>query len=107
MSAPAADAAPVTGPRPMLEPLGTRIDLDDVTKRYRMGGAGVLALDRVDLHVDETAFVVILGPSGSGKTTLLNMIGLLDSPSEGRVGLAGRDVTHVSRRDRFGLRRTR
>src|SRR5687767_5961101 len=57
---------------------GTRIDLDDLAKRYVVGGTTVTALSEVNLHVDETAFVVVLGPSGSGKTTLLNMIGLLD-----------------------------
>ena len=68
---------------------GNRIDLDGVGKHYRVGEVEVTALAGVDLHVDEASFVVILGPSGSGKTTLLNMIGLLDTPSEGRARLAG------------------
>ncbi|WP_328529489.1 ABC transporter ATP-binding protein [Nocardioides sp. NBC_00368] len=84
---------------------GTRIDLDDLAKRYVVGESTVTALSEVNLHVDENAFVVVLGPSGSGKTTLLNMIGLLDSPTEGRVALNGRDVSGASRRDRFALRR--
>jgi putative ABC transport system ATP-binding protein len=86
-------------------PLGTRIDLDGVTRRYRVGSVVVTALDAVDLHVDEASLVVVLGASGSGKTTLLNMIGLLDEPTEGTIRLAGRDVTHASRRERFALRR--
>jgi putative ABC transport system ATP-binding protein len=85
--------------------VGDRIDLDEVGKRYRVGQVEVAALVDVDLHVDEASFVVILGPSGSGKTTLLNMIGLLDTPSEGRVRLGGRDVTGASRRERTVLRR--
>jgi putative ABC transport system ATP-binding protein len=84
---------------------GTRIDLDDVSKRYRIGEVGVDALVGVDLHVADNAFVVILGPSGSGKTTLLNMIGLLDTPSSGRIRLAGRDVTDATRGERSRLRR--
>jgi putative ABC transport system ATP-binding protein len=84
---------------------GSGIDLDGVSKRYPVGDVEVTALAGVDLHVDEASFVVILGPSGSGKTTLLNMIGLLDIPSEGRVRLAGRDVTGASRRERTLLRR--
>jgi putative ABC transport system ATP-binding protein len=87
-------------------PAGTRIDLDDVARKYRVGDVTVSALDGVNIHVDETSFVVILGPSGSGKTTLLNVIGLLDAPTGGTVRLAGRDVTRASRRERFELRRT-
>jgi putative ABC transport system ATP-binding protein len=86
--------------------LGTRIDLDNVSKHYRVGDVDVKALDDVNLHVDETAFVVILGPSGSGKTTLLNMVGLLDTPTSGSVRVAGRDVTRASRAQRFAIRRS-
>jgi putative ABC transport system ATP-binding protein len=85
--------------------VGTRIDLDDVVKRYVVGGSTVTALTDVNLHVDDAAFVVVLGPSGSGKTTLLNMIGLLDTPTGGRVALNGRDMTRSSRREQFELRR--
>lgn len=84
---------------------GTRIDLDDLAKRYIIGETTVTALADVNLHVDEAAFVVVLGPSGSGKTTLLNMIGLLDAPTEGTVVLNGRDVTSASRREQSALRR--
>ena len=84
---------------------GTRIDLDDLAKRYRVGDVTVTALEQVNLHVDETSFVVVLGPSGSGKTTLLNMIGLLDRPTEGRVSIDGRDVTELSRGELFAIRR--
>jgi putative ABC transport system ATP-binding protein len=85
--------------------LGTRIDLDDVAKRYKVGDVVVTALEDVNIHVDESAFVVILGPSGSGKTTLLNLIGALDTPSEGTVCIAGRDITNTGRRERFEVRR--
>ena len=47
----------------------------------------------------------MLGPSGCGKTTLLNLIGALDSPSEGRVVVAGRDITRASRKELFAFRR--
>jgi putative ABC transport system ATP-binding protein len=85
---------------------GTRIDLDDLAKQYRIGDVVVDALVDVNLHVDETSLVVILGPSGCGKTTLLNLIGLLDVPTSGTVRLAGRDVTRASRRRRYDLRRS-
>jgi putative ABC transport system ATP-binding protein len=85
--------------------LGTRIDLDGVSKRYRVGELEVVALDAVDVHVDESALVVILGPSGSGKTTLLNMIGALDTPSAGTVKVAGIDLTRAGSAQRAAFRR--
>ena len=88
------------------EPIGSRIDLDDVAKRYRVGELTVTALDGVDFHADEAAFVVILGPSGSGKTTLLNLIGALDTPTEGRIRINGHDITRAGRTERFAVRRS-
>jgi len=85
--------------------VGTRIDLDDLTKRYRVGDVDVTALDGINLHVDEAAFVAIVGPSGCGKTTLLNMIGALDTPTSGSVQVAGVDVSGASQADRSMLRR--
>ena len=84
---------------------GSRIDLDGVSRRYRLGDVTVTALEQVDLHVDEAALVVILGPSGSGKTTLLNLIGALDVATEGRVRVAGQDITAASRLERARVRR--
>jgi putative ABC transport system ATP-binding protein len=84
---------------------GTRIDLDDVCRYFALGDNVVKALDQVNLHVDESAFVVVLGPSGSGKTTLLNLIGALDAPTSGTVRLAGVDLTAASRAQRTRVRR--
>jgi putative ABC transport system ATP-binding protein len=84
---------------------GTRIDLDDVSKLYRIGEVDVTALDGINLHVDEAAFVAIVGPSGCGKTTLLNMIGALDTPTSGSVRVDGVDVSGASQADRAALRR--
>jgi len=84
---------------------GTRIDLDDVTKRYRVGEVEVTALDGINLHIDDTAIVAIVGPSGCGKTTLLNMIGVLDVPTSGTVRVAGVEVTGASQAQRAALRR--
>ena len=86
-------------------PIGSRIDLDDVSKRYQVGDVEVTAIDDINLHVDEAAFVVILGPSGCGKTTLLNMIGALDTPTSGSVKIAGQDLTGVSQAKRAQARR--
>ncbi|HEX6936503.1 MAG TPA: ABC transporter ATP-binding protein [Actinomycetes bacterium] len=90
---------------PTAGPLGTRIDLDDVCKSYRVGSTTVTALADVNIHVDETALLVILGPSGSGKTTLLNLVGALDTPTSGTVRIAGRDITGSSQRERQLVRR--
>ncbi|MFZ5846301.1 MAG: ABC transporter ATP-binding protein [Actinomycetota bacterium] len=84
---------------------GTRIDLDEICRYFQVGDSVVKALDDVNLHVDERAFVVVLGASGSGKTTLLNLIGALDAPTAGTVRLAGVDLTAASRAQRTKVRR--
>jgi putative ABC transport system ATP-binding protein len=84
---------------------GIRIDLDDVCRYFRVGDNVVKALDQVNLHVDDSAFVVVLGASGSGKTTLLNLVGALDAPTSGTVRLAGVDLTTASRAERTRIRR--
>ena len=62
------------------------------------------AVRDVSLTVGRGEFTALAGPSGSGKTTLLNLIGGLTRPSEGRVEVAGRDVTAMSNRDLAQLR---
>ncbi|HWG30104.1 MAG TPA: ABC transporter ATP-binding protein [Steroidobacteraceae bacterium] len=72
------------------------IALDQVTKRYQ----GVPVVNDVSLDIGDGEFFVLLGPSGSGKSTLLRAIAGLAGVDHGRVALHGRDVTHVSPRDR-------
>ncbi len=81
------------------------IELEHVTRAYGEGHAQVKALDDASLTVNDGEFVVVLGPSGSGKTTLLNLIGALDTPTSGKVVVAGRDITRASRGDLFSVRR--
>ena len=81
------------------------IELKDVAKRFEAGPAGVTALQDVELLVAPGEFVVVLGPSGSGKTTLLNLIGALDTPTDGTVRVNGIDVSAATRRDLFAFRR--
>jgi putative ABC transport system ATP-binding protein len=81
------------------------VELEDVSRRYEVGGGTVTALEDVSLTVRGGEFVVVLGPSGSGKTTLLNMIGALDVPSGGHIRIAGREITGASRRELAGYRR--
>jgi putative ABC transport system ATP-binding protein len=72
------------------------IQLEDVTKVYRMGKVEVRALSGVDLVIDDGEMVAIMGPSGSGKTTLMNIVGCLDVPTSGRYLLDGTDVSRLS-----------
>jgi putative ABC transport system ATP-binding protein len=72
------------------------IQLEDVSKAYRMGKVAVPALHGVDLTVDDGEMVAIMGPSGSGKTTLMNILGCLDIPTRGRYLLDGTDVSRLS-----------
>lgn len=72
------------------------IELKDIVKRYVLGDETVLALAGVDLHIGRNEYVALIGPSGSGKSTLMNIIGCLDSASEGRYILNGRDTSSLS-----------
>lgn len=72
------------------------IALEDVVKRYQNGEETIEALKGVDFYADHGEMVTVIGPSGSGKSTMLNMIGLLDTPTEGSVRLNDRDVTDFS-----------
>ncbi len=68
------------------------LELKDVAKSYQKGTRMVPALRGVDLTIDKGEFLSIVGPSGSGKSTLLNIIGCLDTPSEGRVIYNGSEL---------------
>jgi len=72
------------------------IELEDITKVYRMGSVAVHALKGVSLRVGAGEFVAIMGASGSGKTTLMNIIGCLDLPTTGRYILDGVDVRRLN-----------
>ena len=72
------------------------IELHGIVKRYVLGEETVLALAGVDLHIGRNEYVALIGPSGSGKSTLMNLLGCLDSPSEGSYILNGRDTSSLS-----------
>ncbi len=76
-----------------------------VAKVYRMGEVEVHALRGVDLDLYKGEFTVLLGASGSGKSTLLNILGGLDTPTEGQVFYGGRDLTHASESELTQYRR--
>jgi len=73
-----------------------KVSLRNVSKVYNVGEKEFRALDHVDLDIEEGKFVVILGPSGAGKSTLLNLIGGMDTPSEGEVIVNGENITGYS-----------
>ncbi len=81
------------------------IELKDVSKLYGFGDATTIALDEVNLTIEQGEFVAIMGPSGSGKTTLMNMVGLLDRPTHGTYELGGRHVERMRPNRRAKVRR--
>jgi putative ABC transport system ATP-binding protein len=81
------------------------IELQDVTRVYRIGEVETRALRGVTLTVEEGEFTAIVGPSGSGKTTLLQLLGCLDKPTNGTVRVKGQDVTRLNANQRADLRK--
>ncbi|WP_129629823.1 ABC transporter ATP-binding protein [Candidatus Oscillochloris fontis] len=82
------------------------IQINQVTKTYRVGATQTHALDHINLTIGEGEFTALVGPSGSGKTTLLQMIGCLDKPDQGTVLIKGQDVTRLNSNQRADLRRS-
>jgi putative ABC transport system ATP-binding protein len=80
------------------------INLSQVKKHYSLGKTTVEAVRGVDLTIEKGDFISIAGPSGSGKSTILNMIGLIDTPTEGEVTIAGENIGKL---DDTGLTRLR
>ena len=68
------------------------IQLDKLSKTYEMGATQVKALEEVSLTIGKGDYIAIMGPSGSGKSTLMNLIGCLDTPTQGSYVLNGREV---------------
>lgn len=72
------------------------IELDNITKVYKMGETEVVALNGVDLRIEQGEMISIIGPSGSGKSTLMNIMGCLDKPTSGRYRLEEIEVSKLS-----------
>jgi len=72
------------------------IELRDVVKQYHVGEQNIVALDHIDLDIEEGEFAAIIGPSGSGKSTLMHLLGCLDTPSSGTMHIDGIDVSRAN-----------
>lgn len=72
------------------------IKLVDVSKLYQTGSVTLAALDKVNLEIKDGEMVAVIGPSGSGKSTLMNMIGCLDTPTEGKYFLDGKEISRLN-----------
>lgn len=81
------------------------LETKKLKKYYGSGNTLVRALDGVDLSVEKGEMAAIVGASGSGKSTLLNLIGALDSPSEGEVEIEGRPLSGLTRKELAVFRR--
>lgn len=82
------------------------IETKDLVKTYRMGEHIIWALNKVSLNFKKGEFAGLVGPSGSGKTTLLNIVGSLDSPTEGSAVVIGKKIEELTHKQAAALRNT-
>jgi len=82
----------------------TIIKLENLTKRFPVGKGEFTALSNINLTVEKGEFAGLVGPSGSGKTTLLNIIGSLDTPTEGNAIVIGQSISMLSHKQAANLR---
>ena len=72
------------------------VEFINVSRSYRNGNQEIKALDNINLELEQGKLIVVLGPSGAGKSTLLNLLGGLDSPTEGKIIVDGCDIATLS-----------
>lgn len=81
------------------------VKLENVKKRYQMGEVEIMAADGIDFSIKKGEFAVVVGPSGAGKTTVLNILGGMDTATEGKVLVDGVDIAGYSQKKLTGYRR--
>ncbi|HBZ6422054.1 TPA: ABC transporter ATP-binding protein [Listeria monocytogenes] len=84
----------------------TYVEMKDVSKYYQMGENVVTANDKITFGIKKGEFVVIVGPSGAGKSTVLNILGGMDSASEGKIMVDGQDIAQYNTKKLTKYRRT-
>ena len=83
------------------------IRTENLTRIFRTEEVETIALNGVNINVKDGEFIAIMGPSGCGKSTLLNILGLLDTPTEGKYWLGDEEVGHLKERERTAYRKGR
>jgi putative ABC transport system ATP-binding protein len=84
--------------------MGKIIETTEISKVYQMGTQTVRALQSVSMEIDKGEYVAFMGPSGSGKSTLMNIIGCLDTPTDGKYVLNNHDVSDLTENDLAEIR---
>lgn len=79
--------------------------LNNVTKIYQMGEVSIHAADGISFSVRKGEFVIVVGPSGAGKTTVLNILGGMNSPTDGEIIVDGKNISHLKGKDLVRYRR--
>ena len=83
----------------------TIVEGKEITKVYKHGKVEVRAIDNINFKIDSGDFAVIAGPSGSGKTTILNIIGAMDSVTQGKIIIHNQDISTLNKDERADFRR--
>lgn len=80
------------------------ISTSEISKKYVMGSEVIMALKSISININRGEYVAFMGPSGSGKSTLMNIIGCLDTPTEGRYVLNNQDVSDLTENELAEIR---
>lgn len=91
--------------KPTLLPEQKLLEVHGLERTFSQGGETLTVLKELSLSINKGEMVALVGPSGAGKSTLLQMIGLLDSPTQGSISINGQEVTGQNERQRTMLRR--
>ena len=81
------------------------LEIQKLSKVFRTEEIETVALNEIDLNVNDGEFIAVMGPSGCGKSTLLNIIGLLDNPTRGKYFLGGKEVGNLKEKERTQARK--